>query len=199
MSRTFINVLWIIEGWERVGSSANTHIDQTSCTVHWKSVHHHPHTHRVLLCYRFSFPLYLALSLSSFLLPSAGCGESFANWFWRGNIFTCLFPPRHPKALSLLDDSLVSRSCQLSRAFTQACYSCVQRGGLGSFGGFRKTSLHLDSKMQGTTVDVNQDFNPFLTLKTLSDVCKITGIRVEKRKKCLDLNNLEKISTRFPN
>lgn len=94
MSWTCSGVLWVTEAWE-TDRTKHTHAytNQTACTVHMKSVYHHPptytHTHTVLLCFHFSFPLYL--SVLSFQLPRAGSGESFANWFCRGNVFARLF------------------------------------------------------------------------------------------------------------
>lgn len=86
--------------------------------------HIHTHTYVALLFYHFSFPLYL--SVLSFQFPRAGCRESFANWFLQRKRIRSPRSPQYPRAPFLLDDSPVSCSCQLSRAFSEACYSSAQ-------------------------------------------------------------------------
>lgn len=72
------------------------------------------------LLLRYSSSVSLNLCFLSFQLPRAGCRESFANWFCQGNLFARIFLLPVPQgSLSLKDDSPVSCSCQLSRAFTR--------------------------------------------------------------------------------
>lgn len=106
-------------------------LESLSITAH---THTRTRTHSRLLCYHFSFPLYHS-SLSSPLLPNfqeQGAGSHLLIGFAEETYSLRLFLPNTPWALSVLHDSPVFCSCQLSRAFTRLviCRRRVKTAGL---------------------------------------------------------------------
>lgn len=158
------------------------HTNQTACTVHSKSVYHRPptHTHTVLLCYHFSFPLYL--SVLSFQLPSAGCGESFANWFCRGNVFARLFLLNTPR-LSSSQMIPLSLAPANSAEHSPRLVILLLSVNLQSCRGFKNTSPRpgIHEVFKGGTLlpytcrtqIVNHIFDQFLPLKGSINKCNV--------------------------
>lgn len=125
-------------GKDRVGANKHIPIRQGAQFTRLSSpTHIHTRTHTVLLCCHSLFLLYL--SVLSFRFQEKGGGESFANWFLQKKRIRSPLSPQYPRALFLLDDSPVSCSCQLSRAFTRLVIP-ARSVNLQSCRGFKNTS-----------------------------------------------------------